>query len=111
MTIKFRDGDEPPVDVLAATEGYLRETAETLVRAVQDLRANRTGDIKAAQQSVRDVRALFQMVMDERTRVEKLRKQVAGVLDGAGHGHALDFDGARDEIGRRLARLRDAGSS
>jgi UDP-2,3-diacylglucosamine pyrophosphatase LpxH len=106
MTIKFRDGDEPPVDVLVATEDYLRETAETLVRAVQDLRANRTSDIKAAQQSVRDVRALFQMVMDERTRVEKLRKQVAGVV----HGHALDFDGARDEIGRRLARLRDAGT-
>ena len=107
MTINFLGGAEPPVDVLLATEEYLRETAEQIVRAVQDARAGKMGEIKAAQQSVRDLKTLFQMVMDERTRVEKLRKQVAGVV----HGHALDFDGARDEIGSRLARLRDAGSS
>ena len=107
MTIKFRDGDEPPVDVLAETEGYLRESAELIIRTVQDVRAGRTGDVKAAQQTVRDLKTLFQMVMDERTRVDKLRKQIAGVV----HGHALDFDGARDEIGRRLACLRDAEPS
>jgi hypothetical protein len=45
------------------------------------------------------------MVMDERARVEKLRKQIAGVVGD----HALDFDAARTEIGRRLACLRDAG--
>ncbi len=104
MTIKFRDGDEPPVDVLAETEGYLRESVELIIRTVQDVRAGKTGDVKAAQQTVRDLKTLFQMVMDERTRVDKLRKQVAGVVGG----HALDFDGARDEIGRRLACLRDA---
>jgi hypothetical protein len=104
MTIKFRDGDEPPVDVLAATEEYLRETVEQIVRAVRDVRAGRAGDIKAAQLIVRDLKTLFAMIMDERTRVEKLRKQVAGVV----HGHALDFGAARDEIGRRLACLRDA---
>ena len=106
MTIKFRDGDEPPVDVLAETEGYLRETVEEIVRAVRDVRAGRIGDIKAAQANVRDLKTLFQMIMDERTRVGKLRKQVAGVVDG----HTLDFDGARDEIGRRVACLRDAGA-
>ena len=104
MTIKFRDGDVPPVDVLVATEEYLRESAELLVRTVRDVRAGKAGEVKAAQQFVRDLKTLFQMVMDERTRVEKLRRQVAGVV----HGHALDFDGARDEIGRRLACLRDA---
>jgi hypothetical protein len=109
MTIKFRDGDAPPVDVLAATEEYLREAAEELVRTVNAVRAGKIGEVKAAQQSVRDLKTLFQMVMDERTRVDKLRKQVAGVLDGAGHGHAFDFGAARDEIGRRLACLRDAG--
>ena len=106
MTINFLGGGEPPVDVLLATEDYLRETAEQLVRAVQDARAGKVGEIKVAQQTVRDLKLLFQMVMDERTRVEKLRKQGAGVV----HGHALDFDGARDEIGSRLARLRDAGN-
>ena len=56
-------------------------------------------------QAVRDLKTAFQLVMDERTRVEKLRKQVAGVVGDL----RLDFDAARDEIGRRLARLRDAG--
>ena len=104
MTINFLGSEEPPVDVLLATEDYLRETAELLVRAVRDARAGKMSEIKAAQQFVRDLRTLFQMVMDERTRCDKLRKQIAGVV----HGHALDFDGARDEIGRRLACLRDA---
>jgi hypothetical protein len=49
----------------------------------------------------------LQMVMDERTRVEKLRKNVAGVV----RDYAIDFDAARDEIGRRLACLREAGGS
>jgi hypothetical protein len=105
MTIRFSDGEEPPVDLLAATEGLYRETAEELVRAVRVIRAGRADDVKAATQAVKDLRSALQMVMEERTRVEKLRRQVAGTV-GAG---TLDLDAARDEVGRRLARLRDAG--
>lgn len=94
-----------PVDLLAATEGYYREIAEELVRAIEDVRKGKFSEIKAAQQTVKDLRLLFQMVMEERTKVERLRKQVAGAV----HGHAIDFDGARNEIGRRLARLRYTG--
>ncbi|MGQ0565936.1 MAG: hypothetical protein ACT4OK_12815 [Gemmobacter sp.] len=112
MTINFLGGHEPPDDVLLATEEYLRESAEMLVRTIRDVRTTaRADDIKQAQGTVRDLKALFQMVMDERTRVEKLRKQVAGIIHGGGHDRALDFGAARDEIGSRLARLRDAGSS
>lgn len=106
MTINFTGGGEPPVDVLQAAEEYLREGAELLVLAIQEVRAGNREEIKSAQAFVRDMRGLFQNVMDERTRVEKLRKQVAGIV----HGHALDFGAARDEIGSRLARLRDAGA-
>ena len=105
MTIRISEGDSLPVDLLAATEGYYREIAEELVRAVEDVRGGKVSEVKAAQQAVKDLRALFQMVMEERTKVERLRKQAAGTV----HGHAIDFDSARDEIGRRLARLRDAG--
>lgn len=94
-----------PVDLLAATEGYYREIAEELVLAVEAIRKGRHSEIKAAQQAVKDLRALFQMVMEERTKVERLRKQAAGAVNG----HAIDFDAARDEIGRNLARLRNAG--
>lgn len=73
--------------------------------AMNKVRQGEFSEVKAATQAVRDLRAAYQMVMDERTRVEKLRKQLAG----AGGDHALDFDAARDEIGRRLACLREAG--
>lgn len=105
MTIKFSEGEVSPVDLLAETEGLFRETAEELVRAVRSIKAGAFGDAKAATQAVKDLKTAFEMVMDERTRVEKLRRQVTGAV-GA---QALDFDAARDEIGRRLARLRDAG--
>jgi len=72
---------------------------------LQDLRAGKFGEVRTAQQAIRDVKQTFQTVMEERTRVDKLRKQV----DGVARGHALDFAAARDEIGRRLACLRDAG--
>ena len=98
--------DSVPETLLRATEGLYRETAEDLARVMKALRSGKTDDAKAAAQAVRDLKTAFQLVMDERTRVDKLRKQIAGVV----HDYALDFDAARDEIGRRLARLRDAGN-
>ena len=86
---------------LAPTFGAWREpgpgTGANLIATVDE--------VKAAAQAVKDLKAAFQMVMDERTRIEKLRKQIAGVV----HDYAIDFDAARAEIGRRLACLRDAG--
>ena len=97
--------DSLPVDLLEATEDLYRQAAEDLVLAQRKLRQGSVDDVKAAAQAVKDLKAAFQLVMDERTRIEKLRKQVAGVV----HGQAIDFDSARAEIGRRLACLRDAG--
>lgn len=106
MTIQFSGEDRSPVDLLESTEGFLREIAEEVVRALRDVRSGNLGDGKVTAQAVRDLRAAFQLVMEERTRVEKLRSKVADVVGGG----TLDFDAARDEIGRRLARLRDAGN-
>jgi hypothetical protein len=55
--------------------------------------------------AVRDLQAALAVLMDERVKVDRLRNQVAGVVGE----RALDLDAARAEIGRRLARLRDAG--
>ena len=93
-------------DLLHATEEMYREAAEELVAALNRLRSGHTEDAKATAQAMRELKIAFQLIMDERTRVDKLRKQVAGIV----HDHAFDFDAARDEIGRRLACLRDAGS-
>ncbi|RHZ98054.1 hypothetical protein D1114_02240 [Cereibacter sphaeroides] len=95
----------PPVDLLAETEKLYREAAEDLVRARRKLSEGRAEEVRAAVQAVKDLKAALQLVMDERARVEKLRRTAGGIV----HDYALDFDAARREIGRRLARLRDAG--
>jgi hypothetical protein len=104
MTITFSIGDSPPVDLLAETHQLYTQTAEELVLAVNAIKAGRFEEVKAAQASVRDLKAAFFLVMDERAKLDKLRKQIAGTV-GTGQ---LDLHAARDEIGRRLARLRDA---
>ncbi|KFI28060.1 hypothetical protein [Paenirhodobacter enshiensis] len=103
----FSGGEPPAVDLLEETEVLYREIAGELAEAMRGVRRGDLKEAKVAAQAVKDLRTAFQMVMDERTRVEKLRKQVAGVVGGC----ELDFDAARAEIGRRLARLRDAGDA
>ncbi|WP_246831897.1 MULTISPECIES: hypothetical protein [Thioclava] len=95
-----------PVDLLDQTEALYRDVAEELAQALQGVRRGDISEAKAAVQAVKDLRTAFHLVMEERSRVEKLRRQLAGVA--AGRDGALDFDAARAEIGRRLARLRDA---
>ncbi|MFC3058335.1 hypothetical protein [Paenirhodobacter populi] len=105
MDEDFSGGKNSPADLLEETEALYREMAEELARALKGARRGEAKDAKVAVQAVKDMRSAFQLLMEERTRVEKLRKQVAGAVGG----RELDFDAARAEIGRRLARLRDAG--
>jgi hypothetical protein len=105
MTLNFLIGEEAPDAVLAVAEDWIRQAAEDIARTVQAVRAGGFPEVKTAEKHVRDLRAALELFIDERNRVEKLRKQVAGAVGASG----LDFDAARDEIGRRLARLRDAG--
>ncbi len=105
MTIEFSAGDETPDKVLAVTGDWLREAAEGIAETVQAVRGGDLPRVKDAEAHVKALRAALQLFIEERGRVEKLRKQVAGAVGTGG----LDFDVARDEIGRRLARLRDAG--
>ena len=105
MTSNFSSGDEPPVDMLATTEIWLREAAEALAGTVQSIKSGDFGKVKDAVDCIKGLKAAVHLAIEEGNRVEKLRKQVAGTV-GAGE---FDLDAARDEIGRRLARLRDAG--
>ncbi|HOZ31825.1 MAG TPA: hypothetical protein PLM52_03020 [Tabrizicola sp.] len=106
MTITIRDGGATQEDVLAVAEGLYREAAVELYRTITALRAGEFAEVKAAQAAIRDLRATASQVLEERVKVDKLRKQIAGQV---GAGGSLDFEGARAEIGRRLACLRDAG--
>ncbi len=104
MSFFFPNADNTPVDLTAETENLYQEAAKELIRAINAIRDGETDQIPSAKAAVRDLKQIFLTVMEERNKVEKLRKQVAGSV-GAG---TLDLHAARDEIGRRLALLRDA---
>lgn len=90
--------------VLAAEDLY-RDVAGEVYAALTRLKAG-DWDAKGATHAVKELRAFFQLILEERARVAKLHKQETGAGGGGG---ALDFEAARAEIGRRLACLRDAG--
>lgn len=81
------------------------DVADELSATLRRLRAGEFGDAKELAKQIRDMRVAYQLAVEERARVAKLRKDEAGVV----YDYALDFDAARDEICRRLACLRDAG--
>lgn len=93
--------------MLVNVEEWLTDAAKGLAEAVAAIKAGEFGHLKEATLCMRDLKNAAFAAYDERNRVEKLRKQGAGSV-GAGD---LDLDAARDEIGRRLARLRDAGDA
>jgi len=106
MTVRFTGEVPAQGDVLGATEDLYELAVLELNRTIKALRAGEFTEVKAAQTAIRDLRATALQVLQERGKVDQLRKQIAGHV---GAGGALDLVGARAEIGRRLACLRDAG--
>lgn len=114
MTVTFERGEQPPEgpfspgDALAElviAQDLFRDTVADLTQARQRLKDGDVDKLKDAVKLVRELRAATQLVLEERKKLDKLRKDAAG---GVGAG-ALDLGAARDEIGRRLACLRRAG--
>ena len=102
-----------PVDMLTETQRLLRGTAEELILILNALKGGDLTQAKAVGQAVKDLRTAFGWAMDESNNVEKLGKSLAASAAAASNGY--DLDAARDEVGRRLSRLRaakgDAGIS
>ena len=102
------------------TEGFSRDLVEealemydlaraTLYQVISELKDEASKDKapKEVSSYTEQHRKALETVLKERANVEQLRKKEAGIVNG----YALDFVAARDEIGRRLACLRDAGGS
>jgi hypothetical protein len=106
MTMRFMGDDPTPEAVLGATEKLYGLAIMELERTIDALSAGEFNEVKAAQTAIRDLRATALQVLQERGKVDQLRKQIAGHV---GAGGALDLDEARTEIGRRLACLRNTG--
>ncbi|WP_413875454.1 hypothetical protein [Albidovulum sp.] len=85
--------------------GLLDEIVVEIHTAMDRVRKGDLSELKDGVRVMRDLRSALQIVFEERAKVAKLRED----RDGGGAGErALDLDAARDEICRRLARLRDA---
>ncbi|WGV17080.1 hypothetical protein [Fuscovulum ytuae] len=86
--------------------GVMDRAARDLATALAGVMANHGDGAGRARRAVIELQMALGVVLEERVRVDRLRNEVAGVVGG----RALDLDAARVEIGRRLARLRDAGN-
>ncbi|HBQ35898.1 MAG TPA: hypothetical protein DD729_03515 [Rhodobacteraceae bacterium] len=96
-----------PEEILLIAEKHFDRMLRRAEEIITSLEAEETGISKEAAGRIRDLSKAVQTALDERAKLEKLRKQKAGIV----HEYALDFDAARDEIGRRMARLRAAGNA
>ena len=105
MSINFSAGEKEPVNVLATTENTLIEAAEELARLINRIKAGKFQEAKATPDAVKGLQRALEVVILGKRDVERHCKQVSGSV-GTG---SLDLHDARDEVGRRLARLLDAG--
>lgn len=99
-------------EAIAVAEGLFWAYVKDLEVHQRELSARERGEVdparlKKAVEAAKTVREAVHLLMVERNKVDKLRKDIAG---GVGGG-SLDLDAARDEIGRRLACLRRARGS
>lgn len=74
--------------------------------AASDWEALDPGTLKKANETVKTVRQAIHMLLEERQKLDRYRKDIAGGVGGV----ELDLEAARDEIGLRLACLRRAGT-
>lgn len=101
MIVETPAGEPMARPLVAEAMGLLDEIVVEIHAAMARVRK---GELKDGVRVMRDLRSALQIVFEERAKVAKLRED----RDGGGGERALDLDAARDEIGRRLARLRDA---
>lgn len=99
-------------DVLSEAMELYTLTAELFADGIKDLKTAKQA--KEKQQAVKDLAGLtrdyrqsLQSVLNERATIDRLRREHAHARGAGAGSQSHDLDAARDEIGRRLARLRD----
>lgn len=105
MTINFSVGELSKLELADAAYDILTDTAKELASILRSAKADKGKGANESKTYIRDVRAALILALEERSKLEKIRTEIAGVVGTT----ELDFHAARDEIGRRLACLRDAG--
>jgi phytoene/squalene synthetase len=78
MTVRFT-GDVPAAeDVLGVTERLYEDAVIELERTMAAIKAGEFNEVKSAQEAIRSLRATAIAVLQERGKVDQLRKQIAG---------------------------------
>lgn len=99
----FRD-EGTAADMLEVATSHYNDALEALEIVKLYLKEGDTISSAEIQRAAADFRKATQTLFDERKRLEDQRRKEAGVAGDFG----LDFDAARDEIGRSLDRIRAA---
>lgn len=108
MTIIYNEaGDGSIEDLFAESRATFLRARRVVERLCNDFEDGTLEDIDAFKQSYGFFKSLVPQIMSERERLEREHAKRLGIADG--HSHAIDFDAARQEIGRRLACLAAAG--
>lgn len=106
-------GEDAPEALVGTAGRFFEQAAAQMAAAIEQLQSGSPAEVRAAQKAIRELRLALWMLVDERTRLDRLRNKIAGLVgdgdSGSGGGRKLELDAARDEIGRRLAGLRAAG--
>ncbi|KMW56574.1 Gene Transfer Agent (GTA) [Candidatus Rhodobacter oscarellae] len=101
----FEEGADQD-ESLAVAEQLFEEAGVILGRLLSKARQDDDEAIGRARTALKELAEGWKMAVTERNRVADERKKTAGI-EGS---YAVDYAAARSEIGRRLARLRAAGS-
>ncbi|WP_235008554.1 hypothetical protein [Candidatus Halocynthiibacter alkanivorans] len=94
-------GEEAPELLLEATRQHLDRAIRAFQHITAQVEAGHLVPSAEARKVIADLQNATQTAFDERKRLEEQLRKQAGVV----HDYALDFDQARDEVRRRLARL------
>lgn len=89
-------------DAVEQAEQLFEHARQDLFDLIAEIKAGKTDRLKQLHPILSELRRGSWTVYDERKRAHENRKRDAGIV----HDYALDFDKARDEIQRRLDRLR-----
>lgn len=90
-------------DILEIVETHFDRVLENLEQVQDRLQEENEKGAAGAKAAMNEVRRATGLVLEERTRLEQYRKKASGVA----YDYAINLDAARDEIGRRLACLRN----
>ena len=104
MTIVYKETGEGSLEHLFEESRAMFVRAKSVVNNYcNEIEDGSFEDLEDFKRQYAFFKSLVPQIMSERERLEKDRDKRRGIADG--YSHAVDFDAARQEIGRRLACL------